>query len=60
MVKNGLIAMAVMIAAVAVSGGLIMSQQNVKYNNDMTGFKIYYEQNILQKTDAGKKRCRRG
>lgn len=37
MVKNGLIAMAVMIAAVAVSGGLIMSQQNVKYNNDMTG-----------------------
>ena len=36
MAKNGLIAMAVMIAAVAVSGGLIMSQQNVKYNNDMT------------------------
>lgn len=45
MVKNGLIAMAVMIAAVAVSGGLIMSQQNVKYNNDMTGMeRLLYDE----------------
>lgn len=45
MIKNGLIAMVVMIAAVAVSGGLIMSQQNVKYNNDMTGMeRLLYDE----------------
>lgn len=45
MVKNGLIAIVVMIAAVAVSGGLIMSQQNVKYNNDMTGMeRLLYDE----------------
>ena len=45
LVKNGLIAMVVMIAAVAVSGGLIMSQQNVKYNNDMTGMeRLLYDE----------------
>lgn len=43
--KNGLIAIVVMIAAVAVSGGLIMSQQNVKYNNDMTGMeRLLYDE----------------
>lgn len=45
MVKNGLIAIVVMIAAVAASGGLIMSQQNVKYNNDMTGMeRLLYDE----------------
>ena len=45
MIKNGLIAMVVMIAAVAVSGGLIMSQQNVKYNHDMTGMeRLLYDE----------------
>lgn len=36
MEKNGLIAMTVMIAVMTVSGGMIMSQQSVKCNNDIT------------------------
>ena len=36
MKKNVLIVMTAMIAVVTVSGWLIMNQQSVKYNNDMT------------------------